>query len=251
MGRKEPLVLKGIPLFLYVGGMIGALIGVGRMVDNKFERLERRRLEQIAQTAEVQEAPQVQGIAQQVLQDIENYEVVEVAPVEAEVVEETKPKYSAEELEETRNILYAESANQPRQSRRLIGKVILNRVAHKRYPNTIKGVIYQPYAFSCINDSKNPNWKQATGKSARNEYEERVFGKCGQDAKQVLDGKKEGIKREDEIIAYHDTSISIDKLRSWETKAEKRKADYWKSLEEVYRTDRLIFYAPKAKNSSK
>lgn len=36
-----------------------------------------------------------------------------------------------------------------------IGAVVLNRVSHSSFPDSIAGVIYQPGAFSCVNDS---NW---------------------------------------------------------------------------------------------
>jgi N-acetylmuramoyl-L-alanine amidase len=33
-----------------------------------------------------------------------------------------------------------------------VGAVILNRIDHPSFPNTLAGVIYQPGAFSCITD---------------------------------------------------------------------------------------------------
>lgn len=35
-----------------------------------------------------------------------------------------------------------------------VGAVILNRVAHSSFPNTIAGVIYQPGAFTAVSDGK-------------------------------------------------------------------------------------------------
>lgn len=177
--------------------------------------------------------------------DLENVVAVpEIMAVESAIINPnvSKQVYSQEELNEIRNILYAEAANQPRQNRRLIGRTILNRVASEDYPNTIYEVIHQRDAFSCINDKINKNWKQAIGELERNEYEEKVFKRCQEDAEDVLDGNYENIPREKEIIAYHDLSVDIEKLR--------QKKDYWKGLEEVYRNERLVFYAPKL-NSSK
>tara|TARA_Y100000034_G_C6793897_1_gene355659 strand:+ start:75 stop:827 length:753 start_codon:yes stop_codon:yes gene_type:complete len=163
-------------------------------------------------------------------------------------IEPESQKYSQEEFNETRNILYAEAANQPRLNRKIIARLILNRVARDDYPNTIHDVIFQKNAFSCIKDGKNKNWKQATGQIKMNEYEKMIFRQCGKDAKYILDGNKLsvfGVPRENEIIAYHDVSISIEKLRSWKTRNEKRKARYWQGIEEVFRNKRLIIYAPK------
>lgn len=39
-----------------------------------------------------------------------------------------------------------------------VGAVVLNRVSHPSFPDSIAGVIYQRGAFSCVNDS---NWKVA------------------------------------------------------------------------------------------
>ena len=35
-----------------------------------------------------------------------------------------------------------------------IGAVILNRVASSKFPNTISGVVYQPYAFTAVSDGQ-------------------------------------------------------------------------------------------------
>lgn len=35
-----------------------------------------------------------------------------------------------------------------------VGAVVLNRVKHSSFPNSISGVIYQPGAFSCLNDGQ-------------------------------------------------------------------------------------------------
>tara|TARA_B100001971_G_C18060266_1_gene467545 strand:- start:141 stop:860 length:720 start_codon:yes stop_codon:yes gene_type:complete len=217
-----------------IGGlaMIPALTGCSWFSNDSNKGLERKINEPV---------PKVQPMP-----EIKEKPVPEIKPkidLKKELEKQSKPSkiviasYSEKELEETRNILYAEAANQPRENRRLIGRTILNRVASKNYPNTIQDVIYQTNAFSCIKDSENKNWKQAIGKLDRNEYEDMIYERCEKDAKDVLDGKKEGVKREDEIIAYHDISVKIKDLR--------KDRDFWKSVEEVYRNDRLIFYASK------
>ena len=45
-----------------------------------------------------------------------------------------------------------------------VGVVILNRVAHPSFPNSISGVVYQNGAFSCVNDS---NWYAPVADSAK------------------------------------------------------------------------------------
>ena len=49
-------------------------------------------------------------------------------------------------------IISAESRVEPYQGQVAVGAVILNRIEHPSFPNTLAGVIYQPGAFSCLYD---------------------------------------------------------------------------------------------------
>ncbi len=49
-------------------------------------------------------------------------------------------------------IISAESRGEPYEGQVAVGAVIMNRIAHPSFPNTLSGVIYQPGAFSCLND---------------------------------------------------------------------------------------------------
>ncbi|NCB51939.1 MAG: spore cortex-lytic enzyme [Clostridia bacterium] len=51
-------------------------------------------------------------------------------------------------------IISAEARGEPYAGQVAIGSVILNRVEHPSFPNTIAGVIYQPGAFSCLTDGQ-------------------------------------------------------------------------------------------------
>ena len=50
--------------------------------------------------------------------------------------------------------VYAEARGEPYQGQVAVASVILNRVKSASFPNTIAGVIYQPYAFTCVNDGQ-------------------------------------------------------------------------------------------------
>ena len=141
--------------------------------------------------------------------------------------------YTPQEHIEMQRILYAEAANQSPGNRRLVARCIVNRVESDDYPDRIHDVIYQRNAFSCVNGKGSEMWNQSGNRDSRNGYEEKVFGRCGENVRDVLDGEMEGIVGENKIIAYHD--ISIDKPTS----------SYWDSLEEVHRSERLIFYKDK------
>ena len=50
--------------------------------------------------------------------------------------------------------IYAEARGEPYTGQVAVGAVILNRVRSSKFPNTISGVIYQPYAFTCVSDGQ-------------------------------------------------------------------------------------------------
>ena len=52
-------------------------------------------------------------------------------------------------------IVHAEANNQDLTGKKLVADVVLNRVHDPRFPNTIEGVIFQPYQFSPIRDRMN------------------------------------------------------------------------------------------------
>ena len=56
--------------------------------------------------------------------------------------------------------IYAEARGEPYTGQVAVGAVVLNRVRSPKFPNTISGVIYQPWAFTSVNDgqiNKTPN----------------------------------------------------------------------------------------------
>lgn len=161
-------------------------------------------------------------------------------------------KYTSQDYEDMQNILYAEAANQSKNMRKLIARVILNRVESREYPPNIHDVIFQRNAFSCINDKKNKNWKQATGESKKNEYEEMIYKICGEDAKTILNGEKLGFPCENKLIAYHDNSVRYEDLVTKELelkkkyeKEEKIYKGYWINLKPIFSIDRFTFYVQK------
>lgn len=47
-------------------------------------------------------------------------------------------------------LIYAEAAGEPYMGKVAVGAVVLNRVRSGMFPNTIAGVIYEPWQFSCV-----------------------------------------------------------------------------------------------------
>ena len=60
-------------------------------------------------------------------------------------------------------LISAEARGEPYSGQVAVGAVVLNRVEHPSFPNTISGVIYQSGAFTCITDGQ---WNAAVADSA-------------------------------------------------------------------------------------
>lgn len=60
--------------------------------------------------------------------------------------------YSSNDVSLLARVISAESRGEPYVGQVAVGAVILNRIQHPSFPNTLAGVIYQPGAFSCLND---------------------------------------------------------------------------------------------------
>lgn len=61
---------------------------------------------------------------------------------------------SAEDLELLAKIVYGEARGESYEGQVAVAAVVLNRVKDPNFPNTVKGVIYQPGAFTAINDGQ-------------------------------------------------------------------------------------------------
>lgn len=64
--------------------------------------------------------------------------------------------YSNSDITLLAKLIAAEARGESYTGQVAVGAVVLNRVDHPSFPDTIAGVIYQKGAFSCVNDS---NWR--------------------------------------------------------------------------------------------
>ena len=61
---------------------------------------------------------------------------------------------SSSEVDLLARVISAEARGEPYSGQVAVGAVILNRVEHPSFPNTIAGVVYQPGAFTCMVDGQ-------------------------------------------------------------------------------------------------
>lgn len=60
--------------------------------------------------------------------------------------------FSESDVQLLATIISAEARGEPYEGQVAVGAVIMNRIAHPSFPNTLSGVIYQDGAFSCLYD---------------------------------------------------------------------------------------------------
>ena len=111
----------------------------------------------------------------------------------------SKAKYTKAELKYLTAIIYCEAGNQPEKGKIAVANVILNRVKNKKYPNSVKGVIYQKYQFSPTR-TKSKKYKGYTnyqvalnkysGKFKMSSSEKKQMAACKKAALAALTGKK-------------------------------------------------------------
>lgn len=72
--------------------------------------------------------------------------------------------YSNADVELLAKVISAEARGESYEGQVAVGAVILNRVRHPSFPNSISGVVYQQGAFSCVNDS---NWYKPVSETSK------------------------------------------------------------------------------------
>lgn len=76
--------------------------------------------------------------------------------------------FTESEISLLARIISAESRGEPYEGQVAVGAVILNRIDHPSFPNTLAGVIYQPSAFTCVTDGQiNENVSDSSKKAAQ------------------------------------------------------------------------------------
>ncbi len=66
-------------------------------------------------------------------------------------------QFSSSDVQLLAKVISAEARGESYEGQVAVGAVILNRISHPSFPDSLSGVVYQNGAFSCVNDS---NWYQ-------------------------------------------------------------------------------------------
>ena len=94
--------------------------------------------------------------------------------------------------------LFFETRGEPREGMEAVANVIINRVEDSRYPDTVCGVVNEPYAFSYTHDGLSDDPKRHTG------YQDKLAWVQAQEvAKDALQGNLLGITS----THYHATNV--------------------------------------------
>lgn len=64
------------------------------------------------------------------------------------------PGYSEQDIQLMANAVYGEARGEPYEGQVAVAAVILNRLEHADFPNTVSGVIFQPLAFTAVADGQ-------------------------------------------------------------------------------------------------
>ena len=81
--------------------------------------------------------------------------------------------YSSNDIYLLAKVIGAEARGESYTGQVAVGAVVLNRVKHSSFPDTISGVIYQSGAFSCVTDS---NWNTTPNDTAKKAAQDAING---------------------------------------------------------------------------
>ncbi len=75
------------------------------------------------------------------------------APKSVQAYSPWNRSYNQDELWLLARVVYAEAAGEPYLGKVAVAAVVLNRVDSVLFPDTIAGVVYEPWQFSCVGNS--------------------------------------------------------------------------------------------------
>ena len=80
--------------------------------------------------------------------------IVGAKTLQALGISSSNGSYASNDIELLARVISAEARGESYNGQVAVGAVILNRVEHPSFPNSIAGVVYQPGAFTCMTDGQ-------------------------------------------------------------------------------------------------
>ena len=117
----------------------------------------------------------------------EEFEVVSLSRDAKEDKEDEEVTYTKAQVRLLASLIYCESSNQPYAGKLAVGIVVMNRVRSGKYPDTLKGVIYQRYQFG---PARNGSLARALEKYDNGGFDSTAELNCIKAAKAALSGEK-------------------------------------------------------------
>jgi len=130
-------------------------------------------------------------------------------------------------------VLFCETANCTPAERLLVAGLMKNRIGHPAFGNSssLRDVVEQPGAFSCVGDDDNGNWAKTRHLSSLTAVEQRIWRECLVLANEDIPAAVGPSGRP--LVFYHDRSIH--KPKSWD-------GDTWHAVPELT-TAHFVFYS--------
>lgn len=146
---------------------------------------------------------------------------VQAAPAQTEknaeattAKKEKKKTYNKEELKLLSCIIWCEAGNQSKAGKIAVGCVVMNRVKSKKFPNTVRGVIYQRHQFGPV---RNGMMHKALVAYKNGKFKSGARAKCVEAAKAVLDGQTKVVNKGKKVslkkVHFFNRSLSRPKMR--------------------------------------
>lgn len=100
----------------------------------------------------------------------------------------TKEQYTANELRYMTSIIYCEARGESYAGKKAVGIVVMNRIKSKKFPNSIKEVIYQRGQFSPVRNGSLNRALRLYDKQKKNGKMQGAMKSCMNAAKEALNG---------------------------------------------------------------
>ncbi len=109
------------------------------------------------------------GITGTGIANAETINRMEIPTIKVTTAIENVPSYSQDEIQVLARAVHGEARGEPYEGKVAVAAVILNRVRHPSFPNSISDVVFQPGAFTAVSDGQ--IWLEPNASAYRAAYD--------------------------------------------------------------------------------